>query len=382
MQSDSPNPQTKIAESALASQLDSLRKAFLLKSTTLKIPTANPKIYHLDSAKINSQGGVFKNGKLLKESLNSVNIDLHAQELFDYINNLNIFTLRNNSDCKAFIKKIFFKYFSFEARQNRRILADSANVKIIFFCSYFSNMYHFVFESYARLLILLNHINSQNLYIIAPPKYRGFKKYHDWFIKEVLDFFPSERILYLDYQNYDVKNLYFCSNPQLNQKHIKSAINDLQNRFYMTDFTGFERIYISRKKSPKRFLVNDDEIAEILEIQFGFKRIFMEDYNLKEKINLMMRAKIIITIEGTSAINGLFMSAPNAKLITLRSYDMTEHILLIAANFKHISFLPIVCESVAEENTKTQNETWVSGNLYLPKEYLLKKLQEYEVCPL
>lgn len=322
---------------------------------------------------------------MLKESLNSVNIDLHAQELFDYINNLNIFALRSKDDFKAFIKKIFFRYFSLEARRNRRILADSANVKIIFFCSYFSNMYHFVFESYARLLILLNHINSQNLYIIAPPKYRGFQKYHAWFISEVLDFFPRERILYLDYQNYDVKNLYFCSNPQLNQKHIKNAINDLQNRFYVAEFAGFERIYISRKKSPRRFLVNDDEIAKILAEKFGFKRIFMEDYNLKEKINLMMRAKIIIAIEGTSAINGLFMRAPNAKLITLRSYDMTEHILLIAANFEHISFLPIVCESVAcknTTNTQIHDESWVSGNLYLPKEYLFKKLGEYEVSPL
>ena len=184
----------------------------------------------------------------------------------------------------------------------------------------------------------------------------------------------------MDYQNYNVKNLYFCSNPQLNQKHIKHAINDLQNRFYVAEFVCFERIYISRKKSPRRFLVNDDEIANILAEKFGFKRIFMEDYNLKEKINLMMRAKIVIAIEGTSAINGLFMSAPNAKLITLRSYDMTEHILLIAANFKHISFLPIVCENVECENT--HNEYWVNGNLYLSKEYLLEKLREYEVCPI
>lgn len=363
-----------------AKQLQKLKNDFLSKSTTLEIPLNEVQIYHKDSAKINAEGGVFDNNKLIKESLNSSSIDDSTQNLFDYINNLTPLCIKTKADLKNYLKKIFFSYLSLESRRNRAILGDSNKAKIIFFCSYFSNAYHFIIESYARLLILLDYTKAQNIdaFIIAPPKYRGFKKYHSWFIDEILDFIPKEKILYLDYQNYDVKNIYFCSNPQANKKHILNAVSNLCKRFYDENFKmNFERIYISRKKSPRRFLVNDDEIAEILEAKFGFKRLFMEDYNLKEKINLMMRAKIVLTIEGTSAVNGFFMTAENAKLVTLRAYDMTEHLTIIAQNFRNISFLPIICESVGE--AKSGEEFWVSGNLLLKKDYLLKKLQEYGI---
>ncbi|MGX2982253.1 glycosyltransferase family 61 protein [Helicobacter sp. 23-1045] len=364
--------QTKITDSALIS----LKSAILAKRTTLHIPANNPKIHHLNSAKIGVWGGIFKNGKIISNSINSSNIATHTQKQFDYVENLNIFHIRSLRHLKDFAKKIFFTHINAESRRNRQILRDENIPKVIFFCTYFSNMYHFIFEGYARLLLILDFLQNPNAVIIAPPKYRGFQKYHRWFIDEILEFIPKDKILYLDYQNYSVKNIYFCSNPQLSS-HINTAIQSLQKRFYEADSAGFERVYISRKKSPRRFLINDDEIAEILQTQFGFKRVFMEDYNLKQKINLMMRAKILIAVEGTSAINGLFMTAPNAKLITLRSYDMTEHILAIAGGFKHISFLPIICEYADKSNAK--DDLWVEGNLYLPKEYLLQKLKDYEV---
>ena len=354
--------------------LNALKTAFYAKSTTLNIPINETQIYHADSAEINSYGGVFDNGTLIRQSSNPC-----SQIHFNYINNLTPFSIKNKADLKSYAKKLFFTHLSPQSRRNRAILEDCSKAKIMFFCSYFSNAYHFIIESYARLLLLLDYANAHNIdaFIIAPPKYRGFKKYHSWFIKEILAFIPKEKILYLDYQNYKGKNIYFASNPMANERHILKAVRDLQRRFYDENFRGFERVYISRKKSPRRFLINDDEVAEILEAKFGFKRIFMEDYNLKDKINLMMRAKIVLTIEGTSAVNGFFMTAENAKLVTLRSYDMTEHLLIIAQNFRNIAFLPIVCENVGE--AKSGEEFWVSGNLHLKKQYLLQKLREYGI---
>lgn len=354
--------------------LNALKTAFYAKSTTLNIPINETQIYHAYSAEINSYGGIFDNGKLIRQSSNPC-----SQIHFDYIKNLTLFSIKNKADLKSYAKKLFFTHISPQSRKNKAILNDCSKAKIMFFCSYFSNAYHFIIESYARLLLLLDYANAHNIdaFIIAPPKYRGFKKYHSWFIEEILAIIPKEKILYLDYQNYKCKNIYFASNPMANERHILRAVRNLQRRFYDKNFKGFERIYISRKKSPRRFLINDDEIAEILEAKFGFKRIFMEDYNLKDKINLMMNAKIVLTIEGTSAVNGFFMTAENAKLVTLRSYDMTEHLLIIAQNFRNIAFLPIVCENVGE--AKSGEEFWVSGNLLLKKEYLLKKLQEYGI---
>ncbi|WP_181881448.1 glycosyltransferase 61 family protein [Helicobacter sp. MIT 99-5507] len=140
-----------------------------------------------------------------------------------------------------------------------------------------------------------------------------------------------------------------------------------------------DRIYISRKKSPRRYLSNEKEIIEILEKQFNFKVLYMEDYSLCKKINIMQNAKVVMSIEGTSLINGLFMNAKDSKLIALRSFDMTEHIFIISSMFKNIEFLPIVCDI---KNKIGDSAFWVESDLYLDKDYLIKKLKEYEIEPI
>ncbi|RDU61718.1 DUF563 domain-containing protein [Helicobacter sp. MIT 14-3879] len=380
-------------------QLEILKNELENKSSVLHIPLNEVKIYHKENAKLCSYGGVFEDNKVINESLNSSSDQTYQQEFFDYLEQLSIFKIKNKDDLKAYIKKFYFKYLSLSARKNRKIFNDKSKPKIIFFCAWFSNMYHFVFESYARLLILLKYARDNNLdfYIVAPPKYRGFARYYKWFINEILELENIPKILYLDYQNYDIKNIYFCSNPQCNEKYILPAINKIQNKLYDKNFPlKYERIFISRNKSPRRYLVNEDEILELLESRYGFKRVYMEDYNLKEKVNLMMNANVILSIDGTSIINGLFMNKANSKIIALRSSDMTDHMLLICGAVKGIEYLPIICDLVVDSkdfnsiscqenkhsiNSKGAKEQrlWVDGNLYLNKDYLIQKLKEYEV---
>lgn len=363
-------------------QLDNLKKELSsTNATTFHIPLNDIEIYHQDNAKLCHFGGVFVNNRIIPHSLTSANGGEYQQNIFDYTNKLSIFNVKNKTDIKNLIKKIYFRYISPNGFKNRKILKNPSKPKIIFFCAWFSNMYHFVFEGYARMLILLDYARKNNIdfYLVVPPKYRGFSKYHSWYISQILDIekIPKDRILYLDYQNYDVNNIYFCSNPQCNEKYMLPAIKKLQDILYDDNFKCIgERLYISRKKSPRRYLVNEDEIFEILHTRYGFKKIYMEDYHLKEKINHIMRAKIIISVEGTSLINGLFMTAPNAKLIGFRAFDMTEHLLIISAMFKNIEYLPIVCD--VHHKNRDENQ-WVDCNLYLNKDYLIKKLKDYEI---
>lgn len=105
----------------------------------------------------------------------------------------------------------------------------------------------------------------------------------------------------------------------------------------------------------------------------------MEDYNLCEKINIIQNAKVVMSIEGTSLINGLFMNGRDSKLISLRSFDMTEHLFIICSMFENIEFLPIVCDI---KNKVGDSAFWVESDLYLDKDYLIKKLKEYEIEPI
>ena len=363
-------------------QLEKLKNEFEEFSNRIfHIPINTPKIYHRNNAKVCSYGGIFENNKIINESLNTFENNKYQQDFFDYLENLNASKIRDKRTLKDFIKKIYFKFFSIRARKNKKILLDPSKPKAIFFCAWFSNAYHFTFEAYTRLIILLDYAKNNNLdfYIIAPPKYRGFHKYYDWFINEILDIEKINRdnILYLDYQNYDVKNIYFCSNPQCNTKETLNAINKLKQNLFINDFNAMgERLFISRKKSPRRYLINEDEIFSILESRFGFKRIYMEDYTLKEKLNHIIRAKVVMSIEGTSLVNGLFMDYKDSKLIALRSYDMVDHLPIFASMFKNIEFLPIICDI---EEKKGDKHLWVESNLSLKPQYLIQKLKEYEI---
>lgn len=374
-------------------QLEEVKRAFREKERTFDIPLNEVRIYHKDRAELCSYGGVFENGKVINESLNSSNPATYQQDFYDYINSLCLFKINSKRYLKDYLKKFYFSKLSFSAYKTRAILQDSTKPKIIFFCAWFSNMYHFVFEAYSRLLILLDYAREHKLdfYILAPPRYRGLSKYHTWFINDILELegIARDRILYLDYQNYDINNIYFCSNPQCNEKYILPAINKLKEHFRDEGFKGYERVYISRSKSPRRFLSNEDEIASILESRYGFKKIYMEDYNLKDKINIMMNAKIVLSIDGTSIVNGLFMDSEDSKIIALRSADMTDHLLFLCASMQNIAFLPIICDVILDDGSilkaddilesKLDKRLWVEGNLYLEKEYLIKKLREYEV---
>lgn len=225
--------------------LQQLKKDFLDDNKRIfEIPLNELKIYHKDEAKVCSYGGLFVKDEVVKQSLNSTTISRHQQNIFDKLEhtNKNIF---NKENLKSLLKNKYFKYFSSESKKNKKILQDSNKTKILFFCEYWSNFYHFVFEAYPRLIMLIKECRNKNLdfYIIAPPKYRKLIKYHRWFIDEVFESLKisKDKILYLDHQNYDIKNIYYCSNPQCNSKYILPAINQL--KAYCTNWGGAARYW-------------------------------------------------------------------------------------------------------------------------------------------
>lgn len=341
----------------------------------MEIPLDDIEIINIDSGEISDEGIIFQNAQAIYEGLDSYDPNnLYPQNRYDYIKNLSLWNLKTKIDVKNYIKRCYF------SKQNKKLL-DKNTPKILFFDPYFSNMYHFLFEAYPRLLILIDYLKKQNIekfYVIAPPIYRWNKKYHQWYINDIFNMLgiKEDRIIYLDYKIAKANNVYISTCPRCNPSYVLPAIKKLQTHFYEDNFKNLgTRIYISRKKSHYRYLSNEEEIYEILQKEYGFVKINMEDYNLKEKINIMMNADTTISVDGTSAINGCFMTKNNAKLIALRPHEMSEFQLLIPSMFKNIDYLPIVCQV----SDKIGENIWSMSNLYLEPNYLRKKLQEYKL---
>jgi hypothetical protein len=72
-----------------------------------------------------------------------------------------------------------------------------------------------------------------------------------------------------------------------------------------TNFEGYEKIYISRSDTTERKLVNESEI-ELKLRERGFHIVSFRGLSLKHQINLMHRARVIISPHGAGMTNVVF----------------------------------------------------------------------------
>lgn len=177
----------------------------------------------------------------------------------------------------------------------------------------------------------------------------------------------------------DVNNVFIPTQVKCNKKYLVDAMEHLRTFYYDENFSdGCERIYISRAKSAKRFLVNENEFREFLESKYGFKTLYMEDVSFKDKINYLSRAKVILSIDGTSIMNYGYMKS-GGKAISLRPANMAEYPIDYLFG---IEFLPIICEIRDVKNTDHMDGdvgTWWASNLYADIKYVEEKFKAYGI---
>lgn len=205
------------------------------KPRIFNIPIVELKVHHQKYAVLNPDGAILVNGKYFQNTPNKPGIE----NFFNYIENLNLTTIKTIVDLKAFFKKIYFSYFSLKAYRNKRILQDANIVKIIFFETAYDNMYHFIFQYYPSLLKLIQYCKKHQLdyYIIMPPKCnRGlrFRYFYNGFIQDLIKIekIDMHKILFLDYQNYNVCNLYHTNFPSENPNLQNEAIHKIKSHFF------------------------------------------------------------------------------------------------------------------------------------------------------
>jgi hypothetical protein len=74
------------------------------------------------------------------------------------------------------------------------------------------------------------------------------------------------------------------------------------------DYKKSDFIYISRARSTRRKVINEDEVSHLL-IQHGFEIIFAEDYNISEMHYIVSNAKVILGPHGAGMANIVFAKA-------------------------------------------------------------------------
>lgn len=111
----------------------------------------------------------------------------------------------------------------------------------------------------------------------------------------------------------------------------------------------YERIYLSRRKSSRSSPDEHELVKELT--NYGFKEIFLEDYNVSQQANIFNNAKTIIGFHGAGLVN-LFFCKPNTTVIEIFGADFVVTDYWAISNQLNLKYLAY-CEDEYFNNIKS-----------------------------
>lgn len=174
--------------------------------------------------------------------------------------------------------------------------------------------YHWLVDALPRIITAET---ANCLYPLIIPKH--FKSID--FITESLAIFKRNVITYDLHEKIIVNNLVapshyepaHCDAEQI--KKVRDKFRENDNKFYKV--TPNKKVYISRSKAKRRFVVNEKELQETLD-QYGFITVFMEDLSFFEQRKLMAETSVLISNHGAGLTNMIFLNE-GSTIIELKS---------------------------------------------------------------
>lgn len=176
--------------------------------------------------------------------------------------------------------------------------------------------FHWLLESLPKLLLVDSKIDVT---IAIPAHLADFN-----FVRESLSVLGFENILFLDTKKiYYFNELLVPDHGNEVGNYNDSLIRELR-RFMtrnVTEKNADQLIFISRGKSSRRRISNEQQIDEVLK-DFNIKKVFCEDLSFLDQIKLFASAEFIIGNHGAGLSNMLFMKS-GASVLEIRRYGDT-----------------------------------------------------------
>jgi len=177
-----------------------------------------------------------------------------------------------------------------------------------------SNHYHLHVDFLPRLLFLKETEPAQ-LTLLLPdtPYFRNS-------IQSILTLFNFnfKNILYLKSGEIAfVKQCLFISKTVTTGFSNPDLIGKLKERINLPNTQPSKRIYVKRKNTPVRKVLNEAEVEEILINCYGFEVVDFSDYPIAEQVQLAANTQIMVGMHGAGLTNVLFMPK-GTKLVEFR----------------------------------------------------------------
>ena len=253
-------------------------------------------------------------------------------------------TMPGQGRIESSIQASYARYplLTMETIYTSRRSSDRTSQTIDCACSLFSgwsNYYHWILEHLSKLRAIEYYRKKTNLqptFIIPsdPPSYIQETL-------ELLDVKPSDCFEWKS-PAIDVRTLVLPSYPEANPENLhwlRTKLRDStqKNKSEKTP----KRIYISRKKAPKRRIENEKQLLNLLS-DFGFERVYAEDLSVQNQIKLFSNANKIIGPHGAGLTNMIW--GDEMTIFEIHNDYVRDHYYVLANNLGH-EYIPIQGDS-------------------------------------
>lgn len=341
---------------------------------TFEMRITEPLVFNLKNALISPFGVPYQEDLPVREGLNTIrDIDgfLEARP-FNREKVLSKFLferahpfLKNTRILRRFYKELCH----LRAKNALPFKVKTSAPALFWFDHYFYNFTHFIIEAYPRLFFLKEQLAQYPVILPPPQKTSGYDYYqHISPCIEALNIRPENCIVLEDTGN-AFDEIIMPSQMKLHPQILPLAIMQLKQYFYDKAFQWeHDRIYIARDRTGCRNIENQLEIEAILCERYNFKKICMEDFNFIEKINIMARARYLITIDGSSVTNAIFMS-PQSKTLIFSPSRFPIYCAYLFAIFE-LEFDCQICDPLVRGNSPC----WGQDNFVVDPKKLIKQI--------
>lgn len=144
------------------------------------------------------------------------------------------------------------------------------------------------------------------------------------------------------------------------QKHIKEyyKIPKDAKDLFLNEYGN--KIYISRKDASYRYLINEDEIIDLLDAH-GFSTIYASQFTIQEQIILFSQARIVLSLHGAGLSNIIWMSSGTAVAEIRQEGDAHNNCYFSLASALDINYY-FSLASTNKKNSHTANFLWNKNN--------------------
>lgn len=178
--------------------------------------------------------------------------------------------------------------------------------------------YHWLLESVPKLLEAQRAIPNFTLLLPA--------SYTNTFYADTLRLLRLTAVERLQPQTmYHVPELALPLLPEAQGNYSAPVMREVKAAFLAAAGVGQEapaqptRLYISRSKAPRRKVLNEGEVEQLLG-RYGFRCVCFEDFAFEDQLRLCASANVLVSMHGAGLSNMIFMPE-QATIVEFRKFD-------------------------------------------------------------